>query len=259
MKTILITNDDGFDSKGITILKKALQPLGRIIVIAPSSEKSACSHSVTLNEPLKVVEVQKDFYKVIDGTPSDCVYISKQAIFTTFSPDIVVSGINHGANMGEDITYSGTVAGAIEGILQGYPAIAISQVLGKYRDEVDYNIAGQIAYEIVKNIFENGYPVEERELLNINVPPKGDINLKKITYAGYRCYDNNTHIYTSPKGEKVYWLGLHKLKWQDRKVEERYKDFYSDFEAIANGYISITPIKVDLTSYQKMEVLKKWI
>jgi 5'-nucleotidase len=260
LKTILITNDDGFEAEGILALREALQPLGRVIVVAPSSEKSACSHSVTLNQPLKLVEVEKDFYKVVDGTPSDCIYISQNAIFSDFKPDIVISGINRGANMGEDITYSGTVAGAIEGILQGYPSISISQVLGKEdRDNVDYGVAQKVIYKVVKRFLDGENPLSEREILNINVPPNGDENLIEITYAGHRLYGNDTHIYYSPRGEKLYWLGLHPLQWQDREVDEKFRGYHSDFDAIFGGSISFTPIKVDLTAYEKIENLKKWL
>jgi len=260
LKNIVITNDDGFEADGLLALRKALKPLGRVIVIAPSSEKSACSHSVTLNEPLKMVEIEKDFYKVVDGTPSDCIYISKTALFQDFIPDIVVSGINRGANMGEDITYSGTVAGAIEAVLQGYPAIAISQVIGdKSKDDIDYTVAGEVAFNIVQKILEGGYPIGDREILNINIPPNGDANLKEITYAGHRIYGNNTHIYYSPRGEKLYWLGLHPLDWGKREVDEKYRKFRSDFDAVANGYVSITPIQIDLTAYDKIERLNSWM
>lgn len=260
MKTILITNDDGYEAEGILALRDALKTLARIIVIAPASEKSACSHSVTLNEPLKLIEIENDFYKVVDGTPSDCVYISKNAIFRQFKPDLVVSGINRGSNMGEDITYSGTVAGAIEGVLQGYPSISISQVLDETnRKNTDYSLAKRYIYSIVKKIFENGSPVKEREILNINIPPNGNMEKVEVTYAGYRIYGNDTHIYHSPRGEKLYWLGLHPLEWKNRVVDKQYQNYRSDFDAIFDNRISVTPIKIDLTAYERVETLNNWI
>ena len=260
LKTILITNDDGYEAEGILALREALQPLGRVIVVAPASEKSACSHSVTLNEPLKLVEIEKDFYKVVDGTPSDCIYISKDALLQDLKPDLVVSGINRGSNMGEDITYSGTVAGAIEGVLQGYQSIAISRVLGETnRENTDYGLAKKYIYKVVKKIFENGSPLKKREILNINIPPNGDESKFEVTYAGHRLYSNNTHIYYSPRGKKLYWLGLHPLEWKDRDVDEKYRGYRSDFDAIFNGYISLTPIKIDLTSYERIDSLKHWL
>jgi len=256
LKTILITNDDGFESAGLLALIKVLKPLARIITVAPASEKSACSHSVTLHEPLKLVEVSKDFYKLVDGTPSDCIYVSKTAIFTDFQPDLVVSGINRGSNMGEDITYSGTVAGAMEGVLQGIPSISISQVLDETnRKNVNYDLASAYIYKLVKMIFLNGFPLGDREILNINVPPKGKVDEVEITYAGYRIYGNDTHIYSSPRGEKLYWLGLHPLEWKKRGGQKS----YSDFDAVFDNKISVTPIKLDLTAYEKIEALKNWI
>ena len=260
MKTILITNDDGYDAEGILALRDALRPLAKIILVAPASDKSACSHSVTLNEPLKLVEIEKDFYKVINGTPSDCIYISKDSILKDIKPDLVVSGINKGSNMGEDITYSGTVAGAIEGVLQGYPSISISQVLGEInRVNTDYTLAKKYIYKVVKKIFEDGTPLKEREILNINIPPNGDESKVEVTYAGHRLYGNDTHIYHSPRGEKLYWLGLHPLEWKDRDIDEKYRGYRSDFDSIFDGYISVTPIKVDLTAYERIYSLKKWL
>ncbi|HIC10902.1 MAG TPA: 5'/3'-nucleotidase SurE [Campylobacterales bacterium] len=256
--SILITNDDGVDSLGILELKKALSPLGKVIIVAPSSEKSACSHSVTLDRPLKIVEVEKDTYK-IDGTPSDCIYISKYVLFHDKSPDIVVSGINRGANLGEDTIYSGTVAGAMEASFQGIPAIAISQVLGERRENIDYSVAGRVAFNIVKKILENRYPLSSREILNINVPPNGNPEKMEITYLGYRRYRNNTHLYTSPFGEKLYWLGYHSLEWDSREVGQEFRDYRSDFEAVADEVVSITPIKADWTSYRRLRDIELFI
>jgi 5'-nucleotidase len=259
VKTILLTNDDGFESDGLHALQEVLKSFGRVITIAPASEKSACSHSITLKMPLRMESVGEDFYKVDDGTPSDCIYISKNTIFKNFSPDLVISGINKGANMGEDITYSGTVAGAMEGVLQDIPSIAVSQVLGKEnRVNTDYTFAKEVIAKIVKEIFENGFPLQKREILNINIPPKGDGRIE-VTYAGHRLYGSDLHTYHSPRGERLYWLGLHPLEWGSREVEERYKSFRSDFDAVFDGSVSITPIKVDMTAYERVEQLEKWL
>ncbi len=129
MKEILITNDDGYESEGLLALIDALKDFGHITVVAPSTEKSACGHSLTLTRPLSFVSVGDDFYKLDDGTPSDCVYLALNSLFEFKKPDLLVSGINKGSNMGEDITYSGTAAAAMEGVLQGIPSIAISQVM----------------------------------------------------------------------------------------------------------------------------------
>ncbi len=259
-KTILLTNDDGYESLGIINLRKALFDFGfeRVIIVAPASEKSACSHSVTLNEPLKLIEIEKDFYKLDDGTPSDCIYIAKSTILKNIIPDIIISGINRGSNMGEDITYSGTVAGAIEGTLQGFPSIAVSQVF-KDGDQIkDYSLAINFIIFILEAIFDRGFPLSKREILNINIPPIGDINKFEITYAGHRLYGNDTHTYYSPRGEKLYWLGLHPLQWQSRDVDEQFKGYRSDFDAVANGFISVTPVKIDMTSYEKIKKLNNW-
>ena len=138
MKHILVTNDDGFDSKGLLALVEALKPLGKVTVVAPTTEKSACGHSLTLTRPLHFVELEKDFYKLDDGTPTDCIFLSLNKLFENDNkPDIVISGINVGANMGEDITYSGTASAAMEAVLQDIPAIAISQVYNNGGETID--------------------------------------------------------------------------------------------------------------------------
>jgi len=258
-KSILITNDDGFEADGLKALVEVLKPIADITVVAPATEKSACAHSVTLKEPLRLIEVDKDFYKVDDGTPSDCVYISREVIFRDNMPDLIISGINEGSNMGEDITYSGTVAGAMEGVLQGVPSIAISQVIGaQNRKNLNFTVAQRVIKKVVEKFFEGDFPLEDRELLNINVPPKGDETKVAITYAGYRIYGNDTHIYHSPRGERLYWLGLHPLEWTKREVGAEFKHRHSDFDAVDSGITSITPIKLDLTAYERIEKMEKW-
>jgi 5'-nucleotidase len=256
-KTILITNDDNYQSKGLKALIKILKPMANLVIIAPANEKSACSHSVTLTKPLELIKIKKNFYKLDDGTPSDCVYISKKAIFRDKKPDLIISGINEGSNMGEDITYSGTVAGAMEGVLQGIPSIAISQVIdNNNRNNLNFNLAKQVIKLIVTKYLQEDMPLSDRELLNINIPPVGNIKNIAITYAGYRIYGNDTHIYKSPRGKKIYWLGLHPLKWKQRNNNN---NLLSDFDAIQQKFISITPIKLDLTIYEKIKHLKEWI
>jgi 5'-nucleotidase len=259
LKTILLTNDDGFDASGIIAVREVLEKFGRVVTVAPAHQKSASAHSLTLKAPLKVVEVEKDIFKVDDGTPSDCVYLSKNAIFKDLKPDLVVSGINEGANLGEDITYSGTVAGAMEGVLQGVPSIAISQVIGKGGDwnNIDYTLAKEITERVVKKIFSGGIPIGERELLNINIPPKGD-GKPEITFSGYRIYGSDFKRCDSPRGETHFWLGLHPLQWEV-KDEKKVAGFRSDFEAIADGKTSITPVKLDLTAYERMKNLSSWL
>ncbi|MBN2768562.1 MAG: 5'/3'-nucleotidase SurE, partial [Campylobacterales bacterium] len=163
MKQILITNDDGFESKGLHALIEALKPLGNVTVVAPTVEKSACGHSLTLTQPLKFVELDDDFFKLDDGTPTDCIFLALNKLFNEeHKPDIIISGINKGANMGEDITYSGTVAGAMEAVLQGIPAIAVSQVCRDQCQNIDdfgYELAKDAIQTLVTKIFADDFPL----------------------------------------------------------------------------------------------------
>lgn len=260
MKKILVTNDDGFDALGLKALLKALSELKdvSITVVAPSSEKSACGHSLTLTRPLRFVEVDDDFYKLDDGTPSDCIYLSLNTIFEKEKPDLVISGINIGANMGEDITYSGTASGAMEAVLHGVRAISISQVCKngcQNINEFNFDLAQYVVKEIVHKIFNDKFPLPNRKFLNINIPRVSKKEFKgfKITKAGHRLYANDAHLHRNPRGEEYYWLGLHPLEWI------KSQDMICDFEAIKSGYVSITPIKLDMTSYEDIEELKEWI
>lgn len=260
MKHILITNDDGYEAIGLKALIEAMAPLAKITVVAPAMNKSACGHSLTLDRPLRMVEVDDDFYKVDDGTPTDCVFISLNNLFKSENrPDLVVSGINIGANMGEDITYSGTAAGAMEAVLQGIPAIAISQVCRDKCQDIkngwDFDLAKQTIAKLVKKIFANDFPLQERKFLNVNIPPIPTKECKgiKITKAGFREYGNDTHRHVNPRGEEYYWIGLHPLIWQ----ESAHKD--CDFEAIKANCVSITPIQLNLTSHEDIENLNHWI
>jgi len=170
-KTVLITNDDGFDSLGLQALKEAIEPIANVIVVAPTLQKSACGHSLTLTRPLHFIELEKNFYKLDDGTPSDCVFLSLTKLFKDKKPDLVVSGINIGPNLGEDITYSGTASAAMEAVLQGIPAIAFSQVCKGDCSKLNFNLAKQIASKLVKKVLEEGSPVGDRKFLNVNIPP----------------------------------------------------------------------------------------
>ncbi len=260
MKQILLTNDDGFDAIGLKALVEALSPLAKITVVAPAKNKSACGHSLTLDRPLKLDCVEDDYYKIDDGTPTDCVFISLNNLFKEgYKPDLIVSGINIGANMGEDITYSGTAAGAMESVLQGVPAIAISQVCKDRCQDIkngwDFALAKKTITNIVEKIFQDEFPLEKRRFLNINIPPVKEEDCKgiKITKAGHREYGNDTHRHYNPRGEEFYWIGLHPLIWQASE------DKSCDFEAIKENYVSITPVRLDLTSYEEMNKLDIWL
>jgi len=256
MKEILITNDDGFDANGLKALIEALRDVAHLTVVAPTSEKSACGHSLTLTRPLRFVEVDDDFYKLDDGTPSDCVYLALHSLYGDKKPDLLISGINRGANMGEDITYSGTVAGAMEAVLHDVPAIAISQVLGTSQHglEVDYTLAQNVIKELVSKIFSGEFPLPHRELLNVNIPPDIKEITYQVTYAGYRFYENDAHLHRNPRAEEHWWLGLHPLQWKKREAEGM-----TDFDAIEAGKVSLTPVMLDLTAYKSMKKLEAFL
>ena len=259
MKKILITNDDGFESKGLHALAEALQTLGHVIIVAPTTEKSACGHSLTLTRPLHFVELTENFYKLDDGTPTDCIFLALNKLFDENNkPDIVISGINIGANMGEDITYSGTAAGAMEAVLQGIPAIAISQVYNNDKQSIKdhgYELAQESIVDLVKKIFEDDFPLPERKFLNMNIPPIASSDCKgfKVTRAGNKHYGFHAEVHHNPRGLEYYWIGLPRLEWLDTKGHT------TDFEAINDGYVSITPVHLDMTSHNDITALENWI
>ncbi|EAK2540097.1 5'/3'-nucleotidase SurE [Campylobacter upsaliensis] len=254
MKEILITNDDGFESEGLKKLVKMLKKefKAKITVVAPATEKSACSHSITLTKPLRFVRVSKRFYKLDDGTPADCVYLALAALYKNRLPDLVISGINMGANVGEDITYSGTCAGAMEAVLQGIPALALSQFYKTNEKELNFKNALNITKELVEKIFNQGFPLDKKEFLNINFPsPKSKFKGVKICKAGKRVYNFKAHANTNPRGVEYFWLASANLDFEDEKN--------SDIALLKQGYATITPIMLDLTAYKKMQNLKKWL
>lgn len=255
MKTILITNDDGYESIALKALVGSLAGLARIFVVAPASEKSACGHGLTLTKPLRFIKISDDFYKLDDGTPADCIYLA----LNTFGikPDLIISGINIGSNMGEDVTYSGTVAGAMEGAIREIPSIAISQIIDDKTMvfESDFDLAKEVVRDLVEKIFDFRFPLNGRKLLNINIPKVKKSQYKgiKITQLGYRIYGNDAHLHRNPRGEEYYWLGLHPLAWNERAEQN------SDFKAVLDGYTSITPIMLDLTSYEDINTMQSWV
>ena len=260
MKHILLTNDDGFDAIGLKALIDALSPIAKITVVAPARNKSACGHSLTLERPLRMVCVEDDFYKIDDGTPTDCVFISISNLFKDgYKPDLVISGINIGSNMGEDITYSGTAAGAMEAVIHGIPAIAISQVCKDNCQDIkngwDFALAKEVIVKLASKILSDKFPLDERKFLNVNIPPikAEECNGIKITKAGYREYGNDTHRHLNPRGEEYYWIGLHPLIWKPSSNKD------CDFEAIKANYVSITPIMLDMTSYNDIKSMENWL
>jgi len=258
MKKILITNDDGFDSPALLALVEALTPLAEVITVAPTLEKSACGHSLTLTKPLRFVELKPNFYKLDDGTPTDCVFLALHKIYKNEMPDLVISGINIGANMGEDITYSGTASGAMEAVLQGVPAIAISQDFSDDMSEKDgfnYELATKSIVHLVTKIFDGSFPLAPRKFLNVNIPALTPSQSKgfKVTKTGSRVYSNDADAHTNPRGQEYFWIGLVNHEWRESKGQ------MTDVEAVKSGYISITPIHLDMTSHQDIKELEKWI
>jgi 5'-nucleotidase len=255
MKRILITNDDGYESEGLLALIEALEGLGQITVVAPSTEKSACGHSLTLTRPLSFISVGDDFYKLDDGTPSDCVYLALNSLFEDSKPDLLISGINKGSNMGEDITYSGTAAAAMEAVLHDVPAIAISQVMDFTQPVSDFALAKKAIRHLVAKILSGSFPLREREFLNVNIPHDIEELEFTVTYAGHRYYANDAHLHRNPRGMEYYWLGLHPLEFKPRENRKS----LCDFEAIAAGKVSLTPIKLDMSAYKSMQQLREWL
>lgn len=257
---ILVTNDDGYESKALIALVDALRDIDgvSVLVVAPANERSACGHSLTLNRPLRFISVGDDFYKLDNGTPSDCIYLALSTMFEDNKPDLIISGINRGSNMGEDITYSGTAAGAMEGVLHDVPSVAISQVMDFSDPQGDFTLAKQTIKKVVLAIKNGSFPLPQREFLNINIPPQKLIKSEPklvVTYAGFRMYANDSHLERNPRGEEHYWLGLHPLNFRSREG----RSGVSDFEAIEDGNISITPIMLDLSAYKSIDRVNKWI
>lgn len=241
MPTILITNDDGIHSPGLKALQKALDPLGTTIVIAPDRDNSAISHALTMHRPLKVQEIGPQLYS-IDGTPTDCVAIGLKKILEN-PPDLLVSGINAGANLGDDISYSGTVSAAIEATMYGIPSIAIS-VGGNA--PLNFSAATQVAACMAKKVLENQLP--DKTLLNINVPSGTTYNGIRITRQGRRLWENSIQETLDPWGDTRYWIG------GGTPLSDPQQD--TDVHVFATGNVSITPIQLDLTNHAGIAFLQ---
>lgn len=253
LKEILITNDDGYEAQGLLELKKALLELGdvRVTIVAPSTEKSACAHSLTLAKPLRFIRVDDDFFKLDDATPSDCVYLSLHALFKT-KPDLIISGINHGANLGEDITYSGTCGAAMEGVLQGVKSIAFSQFYKNNSiNELGFELAREVVKDIVSKVLSGEINLPERQFLNVNIPSVNRREFKgyKVVPVGRRRYGTDATLNRNPRGIEYYWLGNAQLDFINSGDE-------SDLSEVNAGYATLTPIKLDLTAYESIQSLK---
>jgi 5'-nucleotidase len=246
---ILITNDDGVDAPGLFALQKALREVGEVTVFAPDHNWSAAGHTKTMHKPLRVSQVtlfDGTLAYTTTGAPSDCVALVLLGILGR-QPDLVVSGINQGANVGHDITYSGTLAAAMEAVIFGVPALAVS--LDSYQSQ-DFAGAARFAARLVKLVLERGLP--PNTFLNVNVPavPQGEMAGVRITRLGKRVYRDTLVERQDPRGRNYYWIGGE----PPTGVPEEGTDIW----ALANNYVSITPLHLDLTQYQMMEELGRW-
>jgi len=243
-KRILISNDDGINSEGIHKLHETLKKLGEVYIVAPDRDQSAVSHSLSLFRPLRLDRITEYVYSV-DGTPTDCVNLAINGILRDKKPDLVVSGINKGENLGDDITYSGTVSAAMEGTLLGIPSIAISLV---GRGDFNFDLASYHSELIARYVLQNGLPHDT--LLNVNIPHATAEEIKgiMITRQGKRLYDEPIVEKVDPRGKKYYWIGGDELEFLD--IES------SDLVAVKAGYVSVTPIGLDLTKYDHIDKLR---
>jgi len=242
-KRILITNDDGYFSDGIRALYEELKKKHDVFIVAPDREQSASSHSLTLNRPLRVHKIDKNCFAT-DGTPTDCVMLAIHLLFKRKRPDMIISGINHGANMGDDITYSGTVAAAIEGSILQIPSLAVS--MAHYEPAMPMIRAAKFVTKLVTSYEKLN--LEPATFLNINLPPDNGKPMKKyrFTKLGIRLYKDIIIHKTDPRGKPYYWIGG-RPKWKTTKG--------SDFEAVNKGIISITPLKLNFTDEDALERL----
>ena len=241
MTTILLTNDDGIDSIGITALADAMQELGRVIMIAPDRDNSAVSHSLTMNRPLRLRYLDHDKIS-IDGTPADCVAIALHKLLRR-KPDLLISGINNGPNIGDDISYSGTVSAAIEGTMYSVPSVAVSMT----EKNADFSIGAKIASQIASIVLKKGLP--ENTLLNVNIPTAQNIKGIRVTRQGRRLWHNAIQETTDPWGEKLFWIGGGNPSL-DSATD-------TDVFAIKEGFVSMTPIHLDKTNHEGIFQIKE--
>jgi len=242
---ILLSNDDGYFAPGLACLAQTLAAIADVTVVAPERDRSGASNSLTLDRPLSLRQAPSGYYYV-NGTPTDCVHLAVTGMLPEL-PDMIISGINHGANMGDDTVYSGTVAAATEGFLLGIPSLAVS-LAGK---SGNFQAAARVVLEIVERCRRNPFP--QPVLLNINVPdlPFDELHGSEITRLGKRHKAEPVVKSVNPRGETVYWVGAAGAA-QDAGPG-------TDFHAVANGKVSITPLQIDLTQYGQIEGLNHWL
>jgi 5'-nucleotidase len=242
MSLILVTNDDGYRSEGITMLADALGALGEVTIVAPVEEASAIGHALTLRRPLRLERIGVSVYGV-DGTPTDCVNVAITQVFRGL-PDLVVSGINKGWNLGDDVTYSGTVAGALEGALLGIPSLAVS--LAATRAQYDFRFAAQAAVALAEGLLRR--PLPSRTFLNVNVP-KGQPKGLRVTVQAKRNHRTSVAERSDPKGRAYFWIEEGQDEWHPHDR--------SDYQAVREGYVSVTPLHPDLTAHHALAVVEE--
>ena len=240
MPIILVTNDDGIHATGLSALADALAELGEVWVIAPEREQSACGHALTLHRPLRTVQMGERRFAV-NGTPSDCVNLAVLG-FLPERPALVVSGINHGGNLGDDVTYSGTVSAAMEATLLGVPAIAVSLL-----DGGDFAEAGIVARLVAMRVLVAG--IARKTLINVNVPPQTPRGIR-LTRLGHRVYSDKIVEHTDPRGRTHYWIGGGAPAWEELDG--------TDMGAIHDGFVAVTPVHLDLTNHAALARLSEW-
>lgn len=243
---ILLSNDDGVHAPGLKAAARELRKLGELVIVAPNSDQSGVSHSLTLNRPLRIKSHGRSVYSV-DGTPTDCVTMAFHQILKKRLPQIVVSGINHGANMGEDVTYSGTVAAALEGAIMGVPAIAASMILPDLEGRA-FASAARFIRRLIPRIAGQMPP---NTLLNLNFPkmPRGGYKAYRVTRLGKRVYTDIISVNTDPRGQNYFWIGGEPT-W-DRTGE-------TDAAATQKGFVSITPLNIDMTDESFLARMQGW-
>ncbi|TMN87445.1 5'/3'-nucleotidase SurE [Pseudoalteromonas phenolica] len=243
---ILLSNDDGVHAKGISVLYEALSKIANVIVIAPDRNCSGASNSLTLLNPLRATQLENGFYSV-NGTPTDCVHLGVNQLLDE-EPDLVVAGINNGANLGDDTLYSGTVAAATEGRHLGLPAIAVSLCSKK---EAHYETAAEVVVQIIKQL--SSHPLPKDQIININVPdiPLAELKGIKVTRLGARHKADTMTEQIDPWGRSVFWYGS--LGSESDAGEG------TDFYAVNQGYAAVTPLKVDMTAHESIEAMSSWL
>lgn len=242
----LVTNDDGIHARGLTLLTESARGLGEIVVVAPDRQQSASSHSLTMHRPLRASRVGDGRY-VVDGTPTDCVLLAVRQLLSA-RPDFVLSGVNHGPNMGEDVLYSGTVAAAMEATILGIPSIAVSFVGQREEGLRGY---GTRLRSLLRSLLR-GDDFPEETFFNVNLPDVAPDRVEgvRVTSLGRRVYSDSLTRSQDPQGREYYWIGGGRSHWSGRED--------SDFRAIEAGYVSVTPLHLDLTNFELMERVRSW-